>query len=308
MSHITIFGEMLVDQFDTGPVVGGAPFNVARHLAAFGHAPLMLSAVGEDDTAQRVLAEARRFGMRCDGIQITAAHPTGVVDIQSFQGGGHAFTIRTGSAWDHIGLAPAQAVMTGEDRSGWLYMGTLALRGAISRQTQLALMQTHRGPRYVDVNWRDGHVEPATALQAIELADVLKVNDDELAMLCGWLGLPAPGPVTDAQALEEAGRALLDRLSLRMLLVTLGAAGAMVIDGQGATHCRSARPVRLVDTVGAGDSFSAAMLNGFLRGWRLHDTLERATEFAGRICEIQGAVPADLARYAQWTRDWPGGA
>ena len=60
--------------------------------------------------------------------------------------------------------------------------------------------------------------------------------------------------------------------------------------------------------VGAGDSFSAAMLNGFLRGWRLHDTLERATEFAGRICEIQGAVPADLARYAQWTRDWPGGA
>lgn len=308
MSRITIVGEMLVDQFDSGPVVGGAPFNVARHLAAFGHAPLMLSAVGEDDTAQRVLAEARRFGMRCDGIQIAAAYPTGVVDIQSLPDGGHAFTIRTGGAWDHIELAPAQAVITEEDRSGWLYAGTLALRGAVSRQTQLALMQAHRGPRYVDVNWRDGHVAPATALQAIALADVLKVNDDELVMLCGWLGLPAPGSATNAQALEEAGHVLFDRLSLKMLLVTLGAEGAMAIDGQGATHCASARPVRLVDTVGAGDSFSAAMLNGFLRGWRLHDTLERATEFAGRICEIQGAVPADLARYAEWTRGWPGSA
>lgn len=200
--RIAVFGEMLVDQFEAGPVVGGAPFNVARHLAAFGHAPLM----------------------RADG--------------------GHQFVIRTGCAWDAIEDEAAGAAIATLDPQGWLYCGTLALRSTVSRATSLKLLRAHTGSKYLDLNWREGHVEHETALQAARLADVLKVNDEELEML--------------------------------------------------------------VDTVGAGDSFSAVVLCGLLRDWSMPVTLSRANAFAGHICEVQGAVPARLDDYASWTSGWEG--
>jgi fructokinase len=217
--------------------------------------------------------------------------------------GSHRFVISDECAWDHIELEPAHSALTAFNSSGWLYAGTLALRSPTSRTTQLALMRSHRGSRYLDINWREGHVERDTALQAVRLADVLKVNEDELAMLCRWCGTAPPETAT-AAALEDAARELYGRLSLDLLLVTLGPAGAMAVDGQGVTRCKSQRPVRLVDTVGAGDSFSAVVLAGCLRGWDMRTTLARATEFAGRICEVRGAVPADLDLYAAWTASW----
>jgi fructokinase len=187
--------------------------------------------------------------------------------------------------------------------SGWLYAGTLTLRSPTSRATQLALMRSHRGSRYLDVNWREGHVERDAAMQAVALANVLKVNEEELAMLCRWFGSPPPESTTPA-ALADAARELFSRLAPDLLLVTLGPAGAMAVDARGVTHCKSQRPIHLIDTVGAGDSFSAVALTGFLRGWDMRTTLERATEFAGRICEVRGAVPASLGSYDTWTAAW----
>lgn len=300
---ITVIGEMLVDQFDSGPVVGGAPFNVARHLAAFGHAPMMLSAVGADANGQLLLDEMDRYAMPGAGIQRTPDYPTGVVEVQMDSAGGHRFLIAAGCAWDHIDLEPAQSVVTATYNSGWLYAGTLALRSPTSRTTQLALMRSHRGSRFLDINWREGHVERDVAMQAVALADVLKVNEEELAMLCRWFGTAPPETATSA-ALEDAARELFDRLAIDLLLVTLGPEGAMAVGGQGVTRCESPRPVHLTDTVGAGDSFSAVVLTAFLRGWDMRTTLERATEFAGRICEVRGAVPASLDSYDAWTAAW----
>jgi fructokinase len=300
---ITVIGEMLVDQFDSGPVVGGAPFNVARHLAAFGHGPMMLSAVGADANGQLLLGEMDRYGMSTAGIQRTSRHPTGVVEVQMDSAGSHRFVISDECAWDHIELEPAHSALTAFNSSGWLYAGTLALRSPTSRTTQLALMRSHRGSRYLDINWREGHVERDTALQAVRLADVLKVNEDELAMLCRWCGAAPPESLTPA-ALADAARELFGRLGIGLLLVTLGPAGAMAVDRHGVTQAKSQTPVRLIDTVGAGDSFSAVVITGRLRGWDMRTTLERATEFAGRICEVRGAVPADLNLYAAWTASW----
>jgi fructokinase len=302
MSPVAVFGEMLVDQFDSGiAVIGGAPFNVARHLAAFGHAPLMLSAVGQDAAAQLIMSEFERYGMRRDGVQVTPSHPTGVVDVRTDAPGGHQFFIRTGSAWDVIEAAPAHAAMRGLAGDAWLYSGTLALRHAVSRNTGLALLRSHAGPKYLDLNWRAGHVSPDVALQAVGLADVLKVNEEELAMLAGWLGLQgAP------DGIENCANFVLRHLRLKMLLVTRGAAGALAFDSAGQrTGCDgSGREVQLVDTVGAGDAFSAVMLAGELRGWDVATALARATEFAGHICEVRGAVPPDLAAYQDWTASW----
>ena len=291
-----------MDQFESGPVVGGAPFNVARHLAAFGHAPLMLSAVGVDDHAALVMREFDRYGMRRDGVQVTPDHPTGVVDVQNAPDGGHRFSIRFGSAWDFIEEAPARAAAAALAPAGWLYAGTLALRSPVSRTTAWAVLHEHPGPVYLDLNWREGQVTREVALQAIGLADVLKVNDEELAMLCGWLDVPAAGAIPTPDSTCQ----LLQRLPLQMLLVTCGAEGALAFDGEG--HCiaqgRDTRPLHLVDTVGAGDSFSAVALAGLLRGWDMGTTLARANAFAGHICEVRGAVPPDLTDYAQWVDAW----
>ena len=302
MSRAAVFGEMLVDRFDSDiAVVGGAPFNVARHLAAFGHAPLMLSAVGQDAAAQLIMSELDRYGMRRDGVQVTPSHPTGVVDVRTDAQGGHQFFIRTGSAWDVIEEAPVRAAMQGLAGDAWLYSGTLALRHAVSRNTGLALLRGHQGSKYLDLNWRAGHVSPDVALQAVGLADVLKVNEEELAMLAGWLG-----PQGALDGIENCANFVLRHLRLQTLLVTLGAAGALAFDGAGeCTACNGSGPgVQLVDTVGAGDAFSAVMLAELLRGWNVATALARATEFAGHICEVRGAVPPDLAAYEEWTASW----
>ncbi len=302
MTRIALFGEMLLDQFATGPVVGGAPFNVARHLAAFGHAPLMLSAVGTDANAQTVWSEMRRYGVQPLGVQSKSDYPTGLVDVEMQPSGDHQFRIHTNSAWDFIDPVEAQKAASVLDPSGVLYMGSLALRSAVSRACGLALLQSHLGSIYMDLNWRQGHVTQEVALQAIGWADTLKVNDQEFAMLCQWFGIQAHEGLPQSNSV----RALLQRLPLNLLLVTCGADGALAFDGNGdcVAQNRNSRSVAMVDTVGAGDAFSAVVLTGMLRAWNLETTLQRANSFAGHICGIRGAVPADLQIYRQWTANW----
>jgi len=132
---------------------------------------------------------------------------------------------------------------------------------------------------------------------------VLKANDEELAMLCGWYGCAAPASA-DVDELVSAACALRARLGLGLLLVTLGERGALAVDADRVWRSAAPRAARVVDTVGAGDSFSAVALAGFVRGWDHAVMLQRAGEFACRICEVRGAVPVELAAYAEWTRGW----
>ncbi len=303
MTRIAVFGEMLVDQFEAGAVVGGAPFNVARHLAAFGHEPLMISAVGHDAHGALLLAEMQRYGMQGGGVQRLANHATGLVDVAMQANGDHEFHIRSNSAWDFIDAAAAHAAAAALGSTGWLYAGSLALRSATSRAAGLGLLQAHGGPVYVDLNWREGQVSREVALQAIDRADVLKLNDLELAMLCQWFGIASVAGLPEPSHVRQ----LLGKLSPKeLLLVTCGAEGALAFDGAGECTARShnTRRIELVDTVGAGDSFSAVALAGLLRGWNIGTTLQRANDFAGHICEVRGAVPSDLKAYPQWTGDW----
>jgi fructokinase len=302
-TQVVVIGEMLVDEFPSGPVVGGAPFNVARHLAAFGHEPIFVSALGEDDNGRLLRAEVDRYAMSHAGIQRTASYPTGVVEVQMDAAGSHRFVIHEDCAWDHIELAPARAAVAQTGGAAWLYAGTLALRSATSCATQLALMREHSGPRYLDINWREGHVPLDVAMEAVALANVLKANEDELAMLCNWYGCAAPESL-ETEALGIAARELRARLGLDLLLVTLGERGAMAIDADRVLHVAAARAVQVVDTVGAGDSFSAVALSGFLHGGELGDILRHAGEFASRICEVRGAVPPGLDTYREWMGDW----
>ncbi|HWJ94613.1 MAG TPA: PfkB family carbohydrate kinase, partial [Telluria sp.] len=185
-----LFGEALVDDFGGAEVVGGAPFNVARHLAAFHVPQLMITRVGSDDAGRRVRAEFERFGMADDGLQADLSLPTGRVLVREGLDG-HTFTILPHQAYDAIDAALAVQALATVDPA-LLYFGTLAQRAAPSRGALSALLDATPVPRFLDLNLRDGQVDERRVFASLQAADVVKVNEDELQSLFGWYVQGAP--------------------------------------------------------------------------------------------------------------------
>jgi fructokinase len=295
---IAVFGEALIDDFGISQVVGGAPFNVARHLAAFGTAPLMITRIGTDAHGGAVRAEFDRFGMRVAGLQIDSGRPTGRVLVEQ-DDDGHRFTILPDQAYDHIDADAALAAIRAA-APGLLYFGTLAQRAPGSRAALHRLLGAADVPRYLDLNLRDGQVDADCVLASIRQAHILKVNDEELAWLLAVVGLPAPEGGAACACAE-----LIATFGLRGLIVTLGPRGALWFGADGSRiEAAPSGAVDIVDTVGAGDAFSAVFLLGERSGWTLEATLARANAFAGAICGVRGAMPPEPTFHAAWLARW----
>lgn len=302
---LIVFGEALVDDFITEQVVGGAPFNVARSLAAFGLAPLMITRIGDDRAGSLVHAEFERFGMCQDGLQRDAVEPTGRVVVERAHGE-HRFIILPNQAYDHIGAAAALAATAGS-APGTIYFGTLAQRSETSRSALRALLGAGNACCYLDLNVREGQVTERCVFESLHLADIVKVNEDELRNLFGWYTRTGHDTRNmDSVEVRAACATLIRTFSLSGLIVTLGPRGALYFQSDGVVFSAhdTMAPVHMVDTVGAGDAFSAVFLLGQARGWPMQLTLERANAFAGAVCGIPGAVPTDLAFYEPWLLRW----
>ncbi|KQQ96276.1 PfkB family carbohydrate kinase [Massilia sp. Leaf139] len=300
-----VFGEALVDDFATEQVVGGAPFNVARHLAAFMAPQLMITRVGKDHNGETIAAEFERFAMSQAGLQRDSIEETGRVIVER-GAHGHRFVIVPNQAYDYIAREDALAAAKAVD-AGALYFGTLAQRAERSRGTLKALLSATSGLRFLDVNMRDGQVDERTVSDSLHAADIAKVNEDELQALFGWYFQLGPNdPPMAADETRSACAALLQMFGLQALIVTLGHRGSVYFGAGGVTIDTrdTPPPAFVIDTVGAGDAFSAIFLLGRARGWPLESTLARANEFAGAICAIPGAVPRDLGFYDQWMTRW----
>ena len=300
-----VFGEALVDEFPTEQVVGGAPFNVARHLAAFMAPALMITRIGRDRNGQAVRAEFERFAMRDAGLQTDPMEETGRVVVER-SGHGHQFHILPRQAYDFIDADAAVASLAGVD-AGTVYFGTLAQREPGSRAALDAVLAATPSTRYLDLNLRSGQVDESTVTRSLQAADIVKVNEEELQALFQWyfqIGRESPPLATEA--LHAACRALMDRFALDTLIVTLGHRGSVVFcaDGTLIANRDTPAPPFVIDTVGAGDAYSAIFLLGRARGWPLALTLARANEFAGAICAVSGAVPGDLDFYDRWVARW----
>ena len=293
-SSLAVLGEALVDEFHDGPVAGGAPFNVARSLAALGVPALFISRIGADDAnGSHVLASAERYGLGTLGLQRDAARATGRVSVLEQPGGGHRFEIHADAAWDHLDLAAARAALA-DAAPSLLYFGSLAQRHAVSRRAIRALAKGFNGLRFLDLNLRPGTDDALFAAESLMLADWVKVNDEELARLAGWFN--AAG--------DEAAQvaALMDRFALQRLVLTCGAdgwrsygpGGALLAQGPGEPQ------PRVVDTVGAGDSFTALLLAGLALQRDLPATLALANRFASFICGVRGPLPADPQALTPW--------
>jgi fructokinase len=306
---ILVFGECLVDWFDGQAVAGGAPFNVARHLAALGLRPWFVSRVGNDELGRMLLEELRRWRVQPALVQVDAQRPTGQVRVHA-RGPGHEFEILPDQAYDHIEWTDAIGATVGGDRirPPWLYFGTLAQRSADSRNTLARLRAEMPHRAFVDLNWRAGQVAPALALSMLDCADELKLSAEELGLLLAWTGRSSAHCIAPPAAHTRCAGigALLAGRRVQHLIVTYGDAGYASWDAQGRCELRAtAVPLpRLVDTVGAGDAFTSITLAGRLLAWPRELTLARANEFAAAICAVRGAVPSDPDFYYSWMRRW----
>lgn len=285
-----LFGEVLFDRFPDGnEVLGGAPFNVAWHLRGFGENPLFISRVGDDPAGRRVRLAMTDWGMDATGLQTDPTHPTGAVRIELIEGEPR-FEILPDQAYDFIRLPDVPEL----ERPAFFYHGSLALRREASRTTLETLLRRLDMPVFLDVNLRPPWWSKADILRWVARADWVKLNQNELEMLASGQG----GQVARA-------RQFLAHHDLRQLLLTRGEEGALALSASGRDE--AVRPVaatQVVDTVGAGDAFTAVFLLGQLRGWPLAATLERAQSFASAIVGVRGATVADRAFYQRFLEVW----
>lgn len=292
---LVAFGEALVDQFEDREVPGGAPFNVACHLAAFGAHPVLVTRTGKDAQGERLLHAMSAHGLDLRGVQCDPVRPTGLVEVHE-TASGHRFEIHSDQAYDHIHARMARLVGLSV-RPSIVYFGTLAQRGD-SRRALRALLEATDARTFLDLNLRDPWVDARTLRESLWQARVTKLNEDELARVADLLML-------DGGSLRARAAVLLSAFNLERLIVTAGAQGAWTLDAAGRFETVEGHPLEHpVDTVGAGDGFAAVCLLGMLRGWPPALQLARADTFARAICGIRGAVPDAAAFYAPFLRDW----
>ena len=284
-----LFGEVLFDCFDDGSrVMGGAPFNVAWHLQAFGCDPFFISRVGDDPLGREICETMKGWGMTTAGLQIDAAHPTGEVKVHLVEGQ-PGFDIVSDRAFDYI-----QGDTIPPISPSLIYHGSLGLRMPDSAFALEKLMRDHPAPVFLDVNLRPPWWKRDRLEAVLDKACWVKINDVELATLMDESG--------DIQG--QAAR-LLQGYGLDWVIVTQGEKGAFIMDRNGGfAETSPDETVPVVDTVGAGDAFASVCILGLLHDWPLALVVERAQQFASLIVGLRGAVSNDISFYkpviAQW--------
>jgi fructokinase len=284
-----IFGEVLFDFMPDGTrVLGGAPFNVAWHLEAFGLRPLMITRLGRDESGDEVLAAMEAWGMDTSGVQRDDTFPTGRVQVD-LEGGEPTFHIVPDQAYDHIDSDRAARSASGGTYSV-LYHGSLIARGKVSSAALDDLTSSLSVPVFVDVNLRNPWWNRQDVLASMSGARWAKLNQAELDVLAGDSDVDSPEGFRMRQGLDA-------------LIVTRGSRGAMVVDQGGVFESPPPTDVEVVDTVGAGDAFSSVFILGLVKEWPMEMRLQRALDFAAAMCTVSGATVRDRSFYSSFNEE-----
>ena len=272
-------GEILWDLLPSGKALGGAPANFAYHATRLGEEGWAVSAIGNDALGREIMdiVTAKRLK---NVISITDK-PTGTVQVELDAKGVPAYTIMEDVAWDNIPFTPEMEALA--RRADAVCFGSLVQRMA-SRDSVLRFLRATRPDalKVFDINLRQHYYSREVLEESLNLADILKINDAEIRIVADMFGLGSDD--------IAACRTLIDRYSLRLVILTKGAEGSEVITAD-ETIPQPAGEAVVVDTVGAGDSFTAAFVVAYLRGDTLADAQRLASDTAAYVCSCKGAMP-----------------
>jgi len=277
--NIVCFGEVLWDMLPTGKIAGGAPMNVAVHANQLGMEAQIISAVGEDDLGKELRYFLEKRSIFPSFIQISDK-PTSIVEVTLNEKGSPSYTIVEDVAWDYI--LPDEQAKKKIEQADALIFGSLALRNTITKNTLLALQQSAR-LKVLDINLRKPFYSIELIKELFDIADIVKVNDEELVLICDYLG----------QIGSELENAIFikNMFHLKGILVTRGANGAFYLDEQNNFTEHLGFKVDVLDTIGSGDSFLAGFLSKFLQEKPIIDCLEFACAVGAYVATQSGATP-----------------
>jgi fructokinase len=281
-SEILCVGELLWDALPEGLFLGGAPFNVACHLHALGETVAVVSRVGDDRLGREALRRIKYRGMTTDLIQVDTTLETGFVKVtfdEDEGAEGPGYVIPQPVAWDALALTGALSERASQAAA--IVFGNLAQRQETARRTVRGLCDTD-ALKVLDVNLRPPYTEPSVVEASLDTADVIKLNEDELATLSSWDGR--------SDSLRGATEALARRFDCRTVCVTRGAEGSALWH-RGTWAERSSYHVDVQDAVGAGDAFLAALLSGLLAGRDSDEVLDLASKLGAYVASQYGATP-----------------
>jgi len=278
------FGEVLWDIIDDQAYIGGAPFNLAAHAARCGLDAYLLSCVGADDLGRRARAEIDRMHVRSPYVQTDSQHPTGTVTVRLSAGGQPSYVIHPDAAWDFVEIRKDLLDSLAAENFKVVCFGSLAQRGAVSRASLMSVLEELEGVvTFFDVNLRLNYYSRELLMACLPRATVLKLNDSEVEVIADLL-------FNRKMTAAEFAQAMQGRFSVRVILITMGAQGCAVAEG-GAFEICPVRPVAVVDTVGAGDAFSAAFLAGWLRGKTAIEAAAMGNLLGAFVASRRGAIP-----------------
>lgn len=273
-------GEILWDMLPTGKQLGGAPANFAYHVCRLGGNGWAVSAISDDELGREI--KSTLSTKKLNTILEEVNEPTGTVQVTLNAAGVPTYDITEGVAWDHIPFTERIGDLAKETSA--VCFGTLAQRSPESRATIHEFIENmpDGSLKVYDINLRQNYYDEKIISDSLRLADILKINDEELDIVSKMLCLSGTS--------EERCRAISREFNLKFVILTMGGDGSKVIL-EDRVHLSTPGKINIVDTVGAGDSFTAAFMLSYLRGESIEKAHTLATEVSSYVCTKAGAMP-----------------
>jgi fructokinase len=276
-------GEVLWDLLPSGKVLGGAPANFAYMANVLGDKGIVASRVGHDQLGREALQAMQDLDLSSEYVQQDNQHATGVAEVSIDSDGQPTFTIKEPVAWDFLEWTPAWQELS--KRADIICFGSLGQRSPASAETVDCFLRNTGADaiRIFDANLRQSFYTADLLIRSLQRADILKLNDQELPRVSALLG-------SDGGDEIDMARGLLNRFHLQLVCVTRGTNGSLLVSEEKVAH-HAGFKVKVADTVGAGDAFTACLAHHYLRGNSLEQINESANRFASWVATQVGATP-----------------
>lgn len=290
MKHTIVgLGEILWDLFPAGRQLGGAPANFAYITSLLGNRGITASRLGQDDLGRAATVRLKELGLDTMFLQKDPQHPTGTVRVEVDPKGQPCFEISQSVAWDFLEWTPQWQELAAEADA--VCFGSLAQRSPQSQSTIRSCLRATRPQclRVFDVNLRQKFFDAAVLDESMKMASIVKLNHEELPKIMRLL--QGDGELREHESQESSARHLLDLYQLRLVCVTRGNEGSLLMTSTERSVHAGFR-VKVADTVGAGDAFTAALVCEYLRGSSLAEMNEAANHVGAWVASQNGATPA----------------